>query len=49
MWGWSGKRAFLGYGFKHKKQGGELLGIKVLDHIIIGDKDLYSFKTEGLI
>jgi len=31
------------------KKGGELLGIKVLDHIIIGDKDLYSFKTEGLI
>ena len=31
------------------KKGGDLLGIKVLDHIIIGENTLYSFKTEGLI
>lgn len=28
---------------------GKLLGIKVLDHIIIGDGVFYSFKEEGLI
>ena len=31
------------------KKGGDLLGIKILDHIIIGENTLYSFKTEGLI
>jgi len=31
------------------KKGGELLGIKILDHIIIGENSLYSFKSEGLI
>ncbi|WMJ75883.1 MULTISPECIES: RadC family protein [unclassified Sedimentibacter] len=28
---------------------GKLLGIKVLDHIIIGDGTFYSFKEEGLL
>lgn len=28
---------------------GDILGIKVLDHIIIGDDSHYSFKTEGEI
>ena len=28
---------------------GKILGIKVLDHIIIGDSCFYSFKEEGLI
>jgi DNA repair protein RadC len=28
---------------------GEELGIKLLDHIIIGDKKYYSFSEEGLI
>ena len=31
------------------KKGGDLLGIKILDHIIIGENTLFSFKTEGLI
>lgn len=26
---------------------GDLLGIKVLDHLIIGENDFYSFKQEG--
>jgi len=30
-------------------KGGELLGIKVLDHIIIGNGVTYSFKNSGLI
>lgn len=34
---------------KRLKEGGDLLGLKVLDHIIISDNDLFSFKTEGLI
>lgn len=29
--------------------GGELLGVKVIDFIIIGDDEWYSFKLEGLI
>ncbi len=28
---------------------GKILGIKVLDHIIIGDGVFYSFKEEGLL
>lgn len=28
---------------------GEMLGIKVLDHVIIGDKTYYSFLDEGMI
>ncbi len=31
------------------KQGGELLGITLSDHIIIGDNKYYSFKEQGLI
>ena len=31
------------------KQGGELLGIQLLDHIIIGSHSYYSFKTERFI
>ncbi|MGN0711725.1 MAG: DNA repair protein RadC [Anaerovoracaceae bacterium] len=30
-------------------EAGGILGIKVLDHIIIGDGDYFSFKNEGLI
>ena len=32
---------------KRLKEGGELLGLKVLDHIIISDDGLYSFQREG--
>lgn len=31
------------------KEGGELLGIPILDHIIIGDDDYFSFSEEGLL
>ncbi len=31
------------------KEAGELLGIRVLDHIVIGNGKHYSFKEEGLI
>lgn len=31
------------------KEGGKILGIKILDHIIISDGELYSFAREGLI
>lgn len=31
------------------KEAGELLGIRVLDHIVVGDGKYYSFKEEGLI
>ena len=31
------------------KKGGKLLGLKVLDHIIIGGNDLFSFQRESLI
>ena len=31
------------------KKGGELLGIPVLDHIIIGDEAFFSFADEGLL
>ncbi|MDE2291856.1 MAG: hypothetical protein KGL53_07215, partial [Elusimicrobia bacterium] len=31
------------------KQGGELLGIPVLDHLIIADAKFFSFKERGLL
>lgn len=31
------------------KEGGELLGIPILDHVIIGDHDFFSFADEGLL
>ncbi|MBA7524447.1 hypothetical protein ES705_16585 [subsurface metagenome] len=31
------------------KEGGDLLGLKVLDHIIISENNLYSFQTEGIL
>ena len=31
------------------KEGGDLLGIKILDHIIISENNLYSFQTEGIL
>ena len=35
---------------KRLKEGGELLGIKILDHIIIGDdNDVFSFQREGIL
>ena len=34
---------------KHIKQGGELLGVQLLDHIVIGSNSYYSFKAEGFI
>ncbi|MBA7532440.1 hypothetical protein ES705_24666 [subsurface metagenome] len=34
---------------KTLKEGGKILGIKILDHIIISDNNLYSFAKEGLI
>ena len=34
---------------KRLKEGGDLLGIKILDHIIISENNLYSFQKEGLI
>lgn len=30
-------------------EAGKLIGIPVMDHIIIGGKDFYSFKSEGII
>lgn len=29
------------------KEAGELLGIRVLDHIVVGSEKYYSFKEEG--
>ena len=29
------------------KEGGEILGIKILDHIIIGNDNIFSFNSEG--
>ena len=29
------------------KEGGEILGIKILDHIIIGNDTIFSFNSEG--
>lgn len=34
---------------KRLQEGGELLGVKVLDHIIVGDNDWLSFKTQSLM
>jgi DNA repair protein RadC len=34
---------------KRIKSGGQLLGIDVIDHIIIGDNCYYSFKEEKMI
>ena len=34
---------------KRLKEGGDLLGIKVLDHVIIGEYDNFSFASEGLL
>jgi len=34
---------------KTLKEGGKILGIKILDHIIIGENNLFSFQKEGLI
>lgn len=31
------------------KEGGELLGIKVLDHVIVGENSFFSFSDRGLI
>jgi len=31
------------------KQGGELLSIPLVDHIILGDNEHYSFKAKGII
>lgn len=31
------------------KEAGELLGIKVLDHVIVGDKEYVSFVERGLL
>jgi len=34
---------------KQLKDAGQILGIRVLDHIITGDGKFYSFATEGLL
>ena len=34
---------------KKLKKGGELLEIKVLDHVILGKERFYSFGEEGVI
>ena len=34
---------------KRLKKGGELLGIKILDHIILGKNDVFSFAREGML
>ena len=34
---------------KRLREGGKLLGLRVLDHIIISDNDLFSFQQGGLI
>jgi DNA repair protein RadC len=34
---------------KRMKEAGELLGVKLLDHIIIGRTEHYSFKNKGLL
>ena len=31
------------------KKGGEILGIKILDHIILGKNDVFSFAREGML
>ena len=37
------------YATRQVAQAGELLGIEVADHIIIGDNQYYSFKEKGLL
>jgi len=32
---------------KKLKEGGDILGIKILDHIIIGNDNIFSFNSEG--
>ncbi len=34
---------------KRLAESGKILGIEVLDHIIIGDKEHFSFKDRGMI
>ncbi len=34
---------------KKLSRGAELLGVKLLDHLIVGDEKFYSFKRAGLI
>lgn len=31
------------------KEGGKILGIKILDHIILGKNDVFSFAREGML
>lgn len=31
------------------KKGGDILGIKILDHIILGKNDVFSFAKEGML
>ena len=31
------------------KKGGKILGIKILDHIILGDNNIFSFQSEGML
>lgn len=31
------------------KEGADLLGIRILDHVVIGDADFYSFADHGLL
>jgi len=32
---------------KKLKEGGDILGIKILDHIIVGNDNIFSFNSEG--
>ena len=34
---------------RHLEKGGEIIGVKILDHVIITDTDFYSFKKNGMI
>ena len=34
---------------KELKKGGEILKIKILDHIILGDNNIFSFNREGIL
>ncbi|MBA7580111.1 DNA repair protein RadC [Candidatus Atribacteria bacterium 1244-E10-H5-B2] len=34
---------------KTLKEGGKILGIKILDHIILGSNDIFSFAKEGML
>ena len=31
------------------KEGGKLLGFKILDHIILGENNIFSFNSEGIL